>query len=86
MRRGWKRRRKEAERWAGECKVGIGAPHYPLPLCLSGSPRITLAMRQPLILGFQSMFGTHSASLPHEFLYVCLDPSISVVLCLPERQ
>lgn len=58
-------------------------PPTPVP---SGSPRITLAMRQPLILGFQSMFGTHSASLPHEFLFVCLDPSISVVLCLLERQ
>lgn len=49
------------------------------PLCLSDPPRITLAMPQPLILGLKSMFGTQSASWPHELLFVCLDPGISVV-------
>lgn len=49
------------------------------PPCLSGSPKITLAMSQPLILGFESMFGTQSASLLLELLFVCLDLSISVV-------
>jgi hypothetical protein len=49
------------------------------PPRLSGSPKITLAMSQPLILGFESMFGTQSASLLLELLFVCLDLSISVV-------
>lgn len=43
-------------------------------------------MPQLLILGFESMFGTQSASLPHGLPFVCSDSSISVVRCLLDRQ